>query len=73
MALSISNVLILLFCYYSKAAKSIIKNPGNISYAKARSEMDTLKNLNSEYIVKYLGFVEYKNNLYIIMQLYEVY
>jgi len=60
-----------LFIYYRKALKRIKKN--DRWYEKSKKELDILKEINSDYIVKYLGFDEDKDYLYIIMQLYEVY
>ena len=60
-----------MFIYYRKALKRIKKN--DRWYEKSKKELDILKEINSDYIVKYLGFDEDKDYLYIIMQLYEVY
>jgi len=40
---------------------------------KYKKELDILKQINSDYVVKYLESDEDKDYLYIIMQLYEVY
>ena len=55
---------------WSKAAKRINKLSEGFQYAK--KELETLKQINSDYIVKYLGFEEDPTNLYVIMKLYEV-
>jgi serine/threonine protein kinase len=60
-----------LFIYYRKALKRI--NKSDRWYEKSKKELDILKEINSDYIVKYLGFDEDKDYLYIIMQLCEVY
>ena len=60
-----------MFIYYRKALKRIKKN--DRWFKKSKKELDILKEINSDYIVKYLGFDEDKDYLYIIMQLCEVY
>jgi len=60
-----------LFIYYRKALKRIKKN--DRWYEKSKKELDILKEINSDYIVKYIGFDEDKDYLYIVMQLCEVY
>ena len=60
-----------MFIYYRKALKRIKKN--DRWYENSKKELDILKQINSDYIVKYLESDEDKDYLYIIMQLYEVY
>jgi hypothetical protein len=55
---------------WSKAAKRINKLSDGFHLAK--KELETLKNINSDYIVKYLDFDQDDTNLYVIMKLYEV-
>ncbi len=55
---------------YSKAAKKINIMSQDIDVAE--NELSTLKRLNSDYIVKYLGFYSDSNFYYIITKYYEV-
>ena len=55
---------------YSKAAKKINILSQDVEIAE--NELTTLKRLNSDYIVKYLGFYSDSNFYYIITKYYEV-
>jgi len=60
-----------LFIYFRKALKRI--NKSDRWYETSKKELDILKKINSDYVVKYLESDEDKDYLYIIIQLYEVY
>ena len=55
---------------FSKAAKKINILSQDVEIAE--NELTTLKRLNSDYIVKYLGFYSDSNFYYIITKYYEV-
>ncbi len=59
-----------IYIFKRKAVKTILK--AHIAYEKSKEELKLLESINSDYIVKYLGFEENESYLYIIMQLYEV-
>jgi len=59
-----------IYIFKRKAVKTILK--AHIAYEKSKEELKLLEKINSDYIVKYLGFEENESYLYIIMQLYEV-
>ena len=60
-----------MFIYFRKALKRI--NKSDRWYETSKKELDILKKINSDYVVKYLESDEDKDYLYIIIQLYEVY
>ena len=59
-----------LFLNLSKAAKRVDKLDHD--FIRTIKELETLQKINSDYIVKYLGFDQDTQYLYVIMKLYEV-